>query len=55
MENSIVDQVIILTKSEMIRKRNLVTATTNIRYNQAMSKTFSAGLRSMKMLTMMKI
>ena len=53
-EKSVAGQVIILNKSEMTRKRSLVTATLNIRHDQAMSGTSNVGLRNMKVLMMIK-
>ena len=54
MEKLFVGQVITLNKSEMTHKRNLVIATLNIRYDQAIKKVSNAGLQNIKMLTMMK-
>ena len=53
-KKSVVSQVIILNKSEMTRKKSLVTTTLNIRHDQAMSGTSNAGLGNMKVLMMMK-
>ena len=54
MEKSVVGQVIILTKSKMTQKKNLVTATPNIRHDQTISKISNTGLQNMKVLIMMK-
>ncbi len=53
-EKLVVSQIITLDKSEMTQKRSLVTATSNIRYNQAMSETFNVRLQNMKVLIMIK-
>lgn len=49
VEKSVIGQVISLSKKKMMRKKNLLTATPNIKYDQVMSKTFNAGLCGMKM------
>lgn len=55
VEKSAVSQVIIPIKSVITRKRSLMTTISSIKHDQVMGKTYNAGSRSMKVLTLMKI
>lgn len=44
MEKSVISQVIILNRSKKIWKKSLMIAIINIKYEQALSKTFNAKL-----------
>ena len=55
MEKSAIGQQIILSRSIITQKRNLVTVTPSIKPGQVMNKSYNTGLSNMKILKMMKL
>lgn len=54
MRKLAVSLLITANKSVMTRKRNLVTITPSIKFNQIINETYNAGSQSIKVLTTMK-